>query len=211
MPLSNRDPTPPKPLPHTPTAPPPPLCLSVLHCTGQVYAERFRHLKAPRKLHWRPTLGLVELSLTVGDGEPLDFRVTPVHAALLLQFADKNNNSSSSDGGFGAGGAPRPSAAAAVVQSVASPGGDMSSPPQQQQQSSAAGAGVVSWKTASQLSSALGVPVSVVRRKAMFWVAAGVLLERRGPKGEAVYSRATRIDPSRIGGCGRGCVTGSQV
>jgi hypothetical protein len=129
----------------------------------------------------------VELTLTIGDSEPLDFKVTPVHAALLLQFADDSADSSS---GSGSGN----STAAALV---ASPGSEMGSPQQQQQQASG---GV--WKTASQLSAALGIPVPVVRRKAMFWVAAGVFVERRGAKGEVVYTRATRIDPSRIGKCG---------
>jgi hypothetical protein len=158
-------------------------------CLLQVYAERFRHLKAPRKLHWRPTLGLVELTITVGDSGPIDFKVTPVHAALLLQFAD--DSSSSSD-------------TAAAGLAATSPGGVGSpawgSPNLQQQQQqvlqpSAGGA----WKTATQLAAALKVPVPVVRRKAMFWVAAGVLLERRGANGEVVYCRATRLDPNRIG------------
>jgi hypothetical protein len=156
----------------------------------QVYAERFRHLKAPRKLHWRHTLGLVELSLTVGDSGPIDFKVTPVHAALLLQFADDDSSSSSSSSGnVGAAG---PGLQATSPGGVGTPAW---SPNPQQQQASAAGA----WKTASQLAAALQVPLAVVRRKAMFWVAAGVLLERRGAKGEVVYCRATRLDPSRIG------------
>jgi hypothetical protein len=136
----------------------------------QVYAERFRHLKAPRKLNWRHSLGLVELTLTIGNAEPLDFRVTPAHAALLLQFSDDS---------------PAAAAAAAAARtSPAAAAGD------------AAGGLVLS---AGQLSAALKVPVPVVRRKAMFWVAAGVLLEQRGKGGEIAYSRATSIDPSRIG------------
>lgn len=139
----------------------------------QVYAERFRHLKAPRKLRWRPTLGLVELAVTVSDCEPINFRVTPAHAALLLQFSDDS---------------PAVAAAAAAASAAAEAAGG----PQP-----AAGRGVA--LSAAQLSTALDVPVPVVRRTAMFWVAAGVLLEQRGPKGELLYSRATSIDPSRIG------------
>lgn len=126
----------------------------------QVYSERFRHLKAPRKLRWLATAGLVELSLSIGDSEPIDFKVTPVHAALLMQFADAD------------------SVTAAPADSDDSPG---------------------SARTAAELSAALGVPVPVVRKKAMFWVSAGVLLERRGAKGEVTYHRATSMDPSRIG------------
>jgi hypothetical protein len=145
-------------------------CLLLSTLRLQVYAERFRHLKAPRKLKWRHSLGLVELTLTIGGSEPLDFRVTPAHAALLLQFSDDS-----------------PAAAAAASAAVnASPAA-----------AAAGGGGVV--LSAGQLSVALGVPVPVVRRKAMFWVAAGVLLEQRGKGGEIAYSRATSIDPSRIG------------
>lgn len=137
----------------------------------QVYSERFRHLKAPRKLRWLPTIGLVELTLTVGDSEPCDFKVTPVHAALLMQFADNNSSAT----------------AAAPAAQGGKDAEDNS-------------------KTAAKLSSALGVPVPVVRKKAMFWVSAGVLVERRGAAGEVTYSRATSIDPSRIGErCARNC------
>lgn len=126
----------------------------------QVYSERFRHLKAPRKLRWLPTAGLVELSVSIGESDPIDFKVTPVHAALLMQFAEE------------------PSA-----DSVMQDGADAKA----------------LTKTAAQLSAALGVPVPVIRNKAMFWVSAGVLLEKRGAAGEVTYSRATSIDPSRIG------------
>jgi anaphase-promoting complex subunit 2 len=137
-----------------------------------VYAERFRHLKAPRKLLWRPALGLVELAVTVGDSQPLNFRVTPIHAALLLQFADDSPAADS------------PAAAAATAGSSASVG--------------ATDQGLC--LSAGQLAAALGIPTSVVRQKAIFWVAAGVLLERRGSSGDVEYKRATSIDPSRIGG-----------
>lgn len=130
-------------------------------------------MKAPRKLKWRPSLGLVELTLTIGDAEPLDFRVTPAHAALLLQFSDDSP---------AAAAAAAASASAGSAAAAATAGG---------------GSGVV--LSAGQLSAALKVPVPVVRRKAMFWVAAGVLLEQRGKAGEIAYSRATSIDPSRIG------------
>jgi hypothetical protein len=146
----------------------------------QVYAERFRHLKAPRKLKWRHSLGIVELTLTIGNAEPLDFRVTPAHAALLLQFSDD-------------------SPAAVSAASAASPNAAGSASPSSASVAAAAGGGVV--LSAGQLAVALGVPVPVVRRKAMFWVAAGVLLEQRGKGGEIAYSRATSIDPSRIGEC----------
>ncbi|KIY92945.1 anaphase-promoting complex subunit 2 [Monoraphidium neglectum] len=54
----------------------------------QVYAERYHHLKAPRKLMWRPSLGAVTLEVSCG-GAAIEFRVTPLHAALLLRFAGR--------------------------------------------------------------------------------------------------------------------------
>jgi hypothetical protein len=67
---------PPRPQKPTPAAP-------------QVYAERYHHLKAPRKLMWRPSLGAVTLEVEAGPAGPVEFRVTPLHAALLLQFAGR--------------------------------------------------------------------------------------------------------------------------
>ena len=49
------------------------------------YAACFFVLKTPRKLLWRPDLGAVNLTLTVGE-EILDLTVTPVQAAILMQF-----------------------------------------------------------------------------------------------------------------------------
>lgn len=50
------------------------------------------------------------------------------------------------------------------------------------------------------MAAALGAPLHVVRRAALFWVAAGVLVERRGPGGELAYARGVApLDPGRIG------------
>jgi hypothetical protein len=159
-----------------------------------VYAARFRHLKAPRKLQWRPTLGLVELTLSIGDSGPLDFRVTPVHAALLLQFADDSSTGAASSSSSPLQQQPPPPSP--LLTSPAAAAAGLASPP-----GAASGQLQQAWvmKTAGQLGDALGVPLAVVRRKAMFWVGAGVLLQRRGPKGEMLYYRAPAIDPSRIG------------
>jgi len=113
----------------------------------QVYAERYHHLKAPRKLIWRPSLGAVTLEVTCGDAA-VEFRVTPLHAAILLRFS---------------------------------------------------GAGPGDALTASQLAAALGAPLAVVRRKALFWVSSGVLVEGRTGGGDVAYRRAEALDPTRIG------------
>ncbi len=107
---------------------------------------------------------MVELSVTVAGGPAVDFRVTPTHAALLLQFAPEQHNNDSSSSSS----------------SSAETG--------QQQRGVAA------------LAAALGAPLHVVRRAALFWVAAGVLVERRGPGGELAYARGVApLDPGRIG------------
>lgn len=51
-----------------------------------MYAERYHHLKAPRKLLWRPSLGVVTLEVACGP-TTMEFRVTPLHAALLMRFS----------------------------------------------------------------------------------------------------------------------------
>lgn len=38
------------------------------------YAAKYRSLKAPRKLQWRPSLGTVSLELAIGD-QTLEFNV----------------------------------------------------------------------------------------------------------------------------------------
>ncbi len=141
-------------------------------CSLQLYAERYHHIKAPRKLLWRPTLGLVELEVVIGDSVPLEFHVTPVHAAILLQFSDQGHA------------APGSSAQGAAASSDAGAAGR-------------SGKGAAGTATANALAAALGVPQAVVRSKALFWVNNGVLLESRGPGGEVVYRRAEALDPNR--------------
>lgn len=38
------------------------------------YGAKYRSLKAPRKLQWKPSLGSVQLELTIGD-QTLEFNV----------------------------------------------------------------------------------------------------------------------------------------
>lgn len=44
------------------------------------------------------------------------------------------------------------------------------------------------------LAAHVGVPVAEARRRALFWVGQGVLVESRGGDGEWCYARATRLD-----------------
>jgi hypothetical protein len=39
------------------------------------YAAKYRSLKAPRKLQWKPNLGTVQLDLAIGD-QTLEFNVS---------------------------------------------------------------------------------------------------------------------------------------
>ncbi len=50
------------------------------------YAAKYHSLKAPRKLQWKPNLGTVSLSVSVG-GTAAVFSVPPAHAAILMQFS----------------------------------------------------------------------------------------------------------------------------
>ncbi|KAI3433290.1 hypothetical protein D9Q98_003109 [Chlorella vulgaris] len=49
------------------------------------YAAKYRSLKAPRKLQWRPNLGTVQLELVIGE-QTLEFNVSPFHASVLMHF-----------------------------------------------------------------------------------------------------------------------------
>ncbi|KAL4426176.1 hypothetical protein ABPG77_007458 [Micractinium sp. CCAP 211/92] len=49
------------------------------------YGAKYRSLKAPRKLQWKPSLGSVQLDLTIGD-QTLEFNVSPFHASVLMHF-----------------------------------------------------------------------------------------------------------------------------
>ncbi|PSC76910.1 anaphase-promoting complex subunit 2 [Micractinium conductrix] len=60
---------------------PPPEVASML----STYAAKYRSLKAPRKLVWRPALGSVSLDLFIGDQEK-EFTVSPLHASILMAF-----------------------------------------------------------------------------------------------------------------------------
>ncbi|EEF39961.1 E3 ubiquitin ligase apc2, putative [Ricinus communis] len=54
------------------------------------YAKRFHQIKTPRKLLWKKNLGTVKLELQFEDRE-MQFTVTPVHAAIIMQFQDQTS------------------------------------------------------------------------------------------------------------------------
>ncbi|KAJ9174255.1 hypothetical protein P3X46_017299 [Hevea brasiliensis] len=51
------------------------------------YANRFHEIKTPRKLLWKKNLGTVKLELQFED-RAMPFTVSPVHAAIIMQFQD---------------------------------------------------------------------------------------------------------------------------
>jgi len=54
----------------------------------RTYGQKYHAIKAPRALQWKPSLGSVSLTLTIGDKD-LEFTVSPMHATLLLHFQER--------------------------------------------------------------------------------------------------------------------------
>ena len=52
------------------------------------YGKRYHHLKAPRQMNWKPTLGTVQVEVMRGEIE-VEISVSPVEAALLTHFQTK--------------------------------------------------------------------------------------------------------------------------
>ncbi|KAL5973077.1 anaphase-promoting complex subunit 2 [Asimina triloba] len=55
------------------------------------YSKRFHEIKTPRKLLWKKNLGTVKLELQFED-RIVQFMVSPVHAAIIMQFQEKTRN-----------------------------------------------------------------------------------------------------------------------
>ena len=63
---------------------PPPTMQSMM----DAYGKRYHHLKAPRQMRWKPTLGTVVVEVMRGDIE-IELSVSPIEAAVLTQFQTK--------------------------------------------------------------------------------------------------------------------------
>ncbi|KAK6921994.1 Anaphase-promoting complex subunit 2, C-terminal [Dillenia turbinata] len=74
----------------------PPIQEEALIVPGEVdellsdYAKRYSEIKTPRKLLWKKNLGMVKLELEFED-RAVQFTVSPVHAAIIMQFQDQNS------------------------------------------------------------------------------------------------------------------------
>lgn len=53
------------------------------------YAKFYSLLKKPRSLKWKPTCGVVKLTITFDDGRQVPFTVSPVHANIILHFQEQ--------------------------------------------------------------------------------------------------------------------------
>ena len=54
------------------------------------FEKQFMHLRAPRKLVWRPSLGFVTLDVHFPDQTLQNVTCTPLQATILLKFADRD-------------------------------------------------------------------------------------------------------------------------
>jgi len=55
------------------------------------YGQYYYLMKKPRGLQWKPTLGVVKLTLSFDDGREVQFSVSPVLANLVMHFQDKES------------------------------------------------------------------------------------------------------------------------
>ena len=53
------------------------------------YEKQFAHVKAPRKLVWKPSHGCVTLDVAFSDRTLKDVTCTPIQATILLRFGEK--------------------------------------------------------------------------------------------------------------------------
>lgn len=53
----------------------------------EAYGKQYNQKKSPRTLKWRTGAGVVDLDITIGN-ETHNFKVSPVHAALICHFAN---------------------------------------------------------------------------------------------------------------------------
>ena len=56
---------------------------------AEAFAKEYSVLKNPRRLEWRPALGLVQLQLELEDGTSKQFSVSPLHATLVMHLAER--------------------------------------------------------------------------------------------------------------------------
>lgn len=100
----------------------------------RTFGHKYHALKTPRELRWKPGLGTVDLTLTIGDRD-MEFNVSPLHAAMLVKFE---------------------------VQAEWSP---------------------------ADLGAELGITNEVLRRKIVYWINHGVIMEIRDQRTGLMYRR----------------------
>ncbi|KAE8282734.1 Anaphase-promoting complex subunit 2 [Larimichthys crocea] len=65
----------------------PPLVIQAM----EAYTHRYEKLKAMRTLSWKPHLGSVTLDVELEDRTLTNLTVSPIHAAIILHFQEKNS------------------------------------------------------------------------------------------------------------------------
>ncbi len=60
------------------------------------FEKQFMHVKAPRKLVWKPSLGCVTLDVVFTDKTVRDVKCSPIAATVLMAFSDKKQHALSS-------------------------------------------------------------------------------------------------------------------
>lgn len=116
----------------------------------RTFGHKYHALKAPRVLKWKPTVGTVSLTLTIGEKD-IEFTVSPLHAALLIKFEEH-----------------------------------------------------AEWAP-TDLAESLGVNADTLRRKIVYWINQGVILEVRGEgRASLLYRRSEELQRPAGGGADDG-------
>ena len=105
----------------------------------RTFGHKYHALKAPRILKWKPTVGTVSITLTIGEKD-IEYTVSPLHAALLVKFDEE---------------------------------------PQ--------------W-TPTELAESLGISADTLRRKIVYWINQGVVVEVRKEGKTILYRRSEELD-----------------
>lgn len=61
------------------------------------YNQTYSIMKKPRELKWREQLGLVDLELEFENGSNSTFKVSPLHATLILHFSNEDEEDGEMD------------------------------------------------------------------------------------------------------------------
>lgn len=155
---------------------PPPCQVSAMLAT---YGAKYRSLKAPRKLQWKPNLGSVQLELTIGD-QTLEFNVSAGRAGRRRTGPGRRMRPARRT--------PPAWQSCGMQPCAVSSSFPRSVPPHPLQVSPFHASVLMHFQTrpewpAAELAERMGVAPDVLRRKVVFWI-------NQGESGPAVRGRA---------------------